>query len=215
MRPHRALFVASLALSLGLPHAARCASAEVGQSGKAAQDKGAASELSGQGSGLSAQGAGLSGDGSSLSGNSSGLGAVETDLGTALSLSADVLFDFDKADLKPAAIPMLQRLTELIRQKKPRQVQVHGHTDSRGTDRYNLMLSQRRADAVAAWLVQRGVAADLLATRGFGASSPIAANRRPDGTDDPAGRQKNRRVDILLAKAFSAITPVRPKPQSN
>jgi outer membrane protein OmpA-like peptidoglycan-associated protein len=202
MKRARALIVASLCLVLGAPQAARCAGAAGG-------------DLSGQGSGLGGQGAGLAGAGSALSGSASGLGAFETDLGTALRLSADVLFDFDKADLKPAAIPMLERLAELIQQKKPRQVQVHGHTDSIGSDTYNLKLSQRRADAVAAWLRQHGVSADLLATKGFGAGNPIAANRGPDGADDPAGRQKNRRVDILLAKAFSAITPLGPGPRAD
>ena len=164
------------------------------------------------GGSLSAEGAALSGQGSSLAGATSGLGAYETDLGTALSLSADVLFDFDKAELKPAATPTLQRLGDLIKQKQPKQVQIHGHSDGIGADAYNLKLSQRRAEAVAVWLTRNGVAAELLASKGFGASNPVAPNRKPDGSDNPDGRQKNRRVDVLLAKQFSAITPLTPRP---
>lgn len=163
------------------------------------------------GSSLSSQGAGLSAQGSSLTGSTSGLGAYETELGTAVSLAADVLFQFDSAELKPAAIPQLQQLADLIQQKKPKQVQIHGHTDAMGSEAYNLKLSQRRADAVAAWLTGKGVGRDRLATKGFGERNPVAPNQLPDGSDDPAGRQKNRRVDILLAKAFASITPIRPK----
>lgn len=163
-----------------------------------------------EGSSLSSEGSGLSGAGTELSGSSSGLGAHETDLGTVLSLSADVLFDFDKADLKPAATPTLQKLAELIKQKKPKQVQIHGYTDSKGTDDYNLKLSQRRAEAVAAWLTRSGVATELLATKGFGETNPVAFNQKADGSDNPDGRQKNRRVDVLLARQFSAIRPLAP-----
>lgn len=165
-----------------------------------------------QGAGLSSEGGGLSAQGSALIGSASGLGAYETELGTALSLSADVLFDFDKADLKPAAMPRLQQLAELIKQKKPKQVQIHGHTDAKGAEDYNLKLSQRRADAVAAWLASQGVGRELLATQGFGESHPVAPNQNTDGSDNPEGRQKNRRVDVLLAKAFASIQPIRRKP---
>jgi outer membrane protein OmpA-like peptidoglycan-associated protein len=164
----------------------------------------------GTGDRLNASGSSLLGDGETLKGSSSGLNAYETDLGTAFSLAADVLFDFDRAELKPAATPMMQELLTLIQQKQPRQIQIHGHTDSKGSDGYNLKLSQDRAAAVATWLLQNGVAAKLLASAGFGESSPIAPNEKPDGSDDPDGRQKNRRVDILFAKAFSAVKPLPP-----
>jgi outer membrane protein OmpA-like peptidoglycan-associated protein len=164
------------------------------------------------GSGLSAQGSAIAGAGSSLSASESGLNAIETELGTAFRLSGDLLFDFDRADLKPAAMPMLQALLDAIHSKQPKQVQIHGHTDSRGSDSYNLTLSRKRADAVAAWLQQQGVSASLLSSAGFGESAPAVPNEKPDGADDPDGRQNNRRVDILLAKAFVAVKPIKVSP---
>jgi outer membrane protein OmpA-like peptidoglycan-associated protein len=158
---------------------------------------------------ISGKGTGLLGNGSSLSGSASGLNATESDLGTAIHLAADVLFDFDKAELKPEAAPILEKVVAMIQQKQPKQIQIHGYTDSKGSDEYNQTLSHQRAQAVADWFEGHGIAQKLLATGGFGETNPIAPNENLDGSDNPEGRKQNRRVDILLKKKFSPITPLK------
>ncbi|HUF90485.1 MAG TPA: OmpA family protein [Gemmatimonadota bacterium] len=118
-----------------------------------------------------------------------------------IDLSADVLFDFDKADLKPAADADLGKVAEVARANPGTPIQVAGHTDSKGADAYNQRLSERRAQSVKAWLVERGnVESARIETRGYGATRPVAANETPGGADDPEGRQRNRRVEITIRK---------------
>lgn len=75
------------------------------------------------------------------------------------------------------------------------------HTDGKGSDAYNQKLSERRADSVRQWLGQKeGLAQVKMTTQGFGAARPVAPNTNKDGSDNPEGRQKNRRVEIVLAK---------------
>jgi outer membrane protein OmpA-like peptidoglycan-associated protein len=126
------------------------------------------------------------------------LTVTETPRETRLVLAADVLFDFDSAVLRPEARAELHRVASLLRQRPAR---IEGHTDSVGTPGRNLQLSQQRALAVRAWLAaNEQLPATLFTVQGFGASRPVAPNRRPDGSDDPAGRQRNRRVEIIAAK---------------
>jgi outer membrane protein OmpA-like peptidoglycan-associated protein len=118
-----------------------------------------------------------------------------------IELAADVLFDFDKADILPKAREALKQAAGVIREKAKGVVQIDGHTDSKGSDAYNQKLSERRANAVKDWLVNReGLKNVRFATRGFGAKKPVAPNTKPDGSDDPEGRQKNRRVEIIVKK---------------
>lgn len=125
----------------------------------------------------------------------------ETKTEVRIDLAADVLFDFDKADIKPAASESLKKVADVIREKGRGTVRIEGHTDAKGSDAYNQKLSQRRADAVRTWLVQKeklkGVA---FRTVGHGSKKPVAPNSKPDGSDDPEGRQKNRRVEIVIQK---------------
>jgi outer membrane protein OmpA-like peptidoglycan-associated protein len=125
----------------------------------------------------------------------------ETATEVRIQLAADVLFDFDKADILPKAAAALKQAAEIIRAKAKGQVRIEGHTDSKGSDSYNQRLSERRADAVKNWLVEkenlRGV---NFTARGLGARNPVAPNTKPDGSDDPDGRQKNRRVEIVVGK---------------
>jgi outer membrane protein OmpA-like peptidoglycan-associated protein len=124
------------------------------------------------------------------------LGAQESDLEVKVDLPADVLFDFDKADIRADAADALGRLATVIRGYPNGKVDIEGHTDSKGDDAYNQRLSERRAEAVKRWLVDKeSIAADRLATRGAGESRPVADN----STD--AGRQKNRRVEVVVHKA--------------
>ena len=86
-------------------------------------------------------------------------------------------------------------------------VTLRGHTDSGGDDRANLRASRARAEAVAAWLVERGVDDDRIAVIAFGEQNPIAPNARPDGEPNEAGRARNRRVDIEIAPAQARPAP--------
>jgi outer membrane protein OmpA-like peptidoglycan-associated protein len=80
-------------------------------------------------------------------------------------------------------------------------VTIEGHTDDKGPVDYNQRLSERRAAAVQRWLAGNGgLKGVAMKTRGWGATKPVAPNTRPDGSDDPAGRQRNRRVEIVIAR---------------
>jgi outer membrane protein OmpA-like peptidoglycan-associated protein len=123
------------------------------------------------------------------------LGAKESALEVTVSLPADVLFDFDKAEIRPDAAAALAQLATVIRGYPAGRAEIQGHTDAKGNAAYNQLLSQRRAEAVKHWLVEREkIAAGHLATRGFGKSRPVADN------DTEAGRQKNRRVEVVVHK---------------
>jgi outer membrane protein OmpA-like peptidoglycan-associated protein len=127
------------------------------------------------------------------------LGAKVTDREIRIELSADVLFDFDKSDLKPGALESLAKVAEVLRASPDAPVTIEGHTDGKGTDAYNQPLSERRAQAVKAWLVEHGgVSGTRITVRGWGKTRPVAPNTRPDGSDDPEGRKKNRRVEITV-----------------
>jgi outer membrane protein OmpA-like peptidoglycan-associated protein len=125
----------------------------------------------------------------------------ETATEVRIELAADVLFDFDKYNILPKAQEALKQVAEVIREKARGAVRIEGHTDSKGTDASNQKLSERRATAVKDWLVNKeGLKNVRFETRGFGAKSPVAPNTKPDGSDDPEGRQKNRRVEIIVKK---------------
>ncbi|MFN2517144.1 MAG: OmpA family protein [Pyrinomonadaceae bacterium] len=78
---------------------------------------------------------------------------------------------------------------------------IEGHTGSKGNDAYNQKLSERRTASVkTSFIDKEGLGSVQFTTRGFGAKKPVASNTKPDGSDDPEGRQKNRRVEIILNK---------------
>lgn len=136
-----------------------------------------------------------------LAGNVQDLQVKETDQEIRIELAADVLFDFDKADILPKAQDALRQAAGVIKEKGKGTVRIEGHTDSKGSDPYNQKLSERRAAAVKAWFIDKeGVRNVEFSTTGFGAKQPKAPNKKPDGSDDPEGRQKNRRVEIILKK---------------
>ena len=142
-------------------------------------------------------------------GVSLGLDAQLKDLGAkvvgneiVIELAADVLFDFDKHTIKPAAVQSLTKVAAVLVEMGKSAAAVEGHTDGKGDDAYNLKLSERRAGAVKDWLVKDGgIAANRLSAKGFGKSKPVVPNVKQDGTDDPEGRQKNRRVEIRVKRA--------------
>lgn len=105
-----------------------------------------------------------------------------------------VNFDHDKATLREDAHPILDQAAEGLKEWGDVKVEVAGYTDSRGKDKYNLKLSQRRAEAVRAYLISKGVAADRLTAKGFGETKPVADNKTAEG------RFKNRRVELIEQK---------------
>jgi outer membrane protein OmpA-like peptidoglycan-associated protein len=117
-----------------------------------------------------------------------------------IELLAVILFDFDKADIRPSAADALKRVAAVLRERAKGVVRIEGHTDSKGTPPYNQRLSERRAQSVRQWLIQReGLAGMEFVTEGFGATRPKVPNTKPDGSDDPGGRQINRRVEIVFS----------------
>lgn len=122
----------------------------------------------------------------------SDLQAKQTDRGMVMTLS-DVLFDTGKSTLKPGATRDLDRLAQALKDNQNTRVKIEGYTDSVGSDSYNQGLSQRRAQAVADALQSRGVPADRYEVEGLGKEYPVATN------DTPAGRQQNRRVEIVFS----------------
>ena len=127
------------------------------------------------------------------------LGAVTTGTEIQIELASDVMFDFDKADLRSEAVPSLQKVVTVMRGYPAYLCTIGGHTDGKGEKQYNQKLSERRADSVKSWLVAHG-ASNPITARGFGDTKPVAPNKKPNGSDDPEGRQKNRRVEITLHK---------------
>ncbi|MCA9816401.1 MAG: OmpA family protein [Candidatus Obscuribacterales bacterium] len=115
-----------------------------------------------------------------------------------LSIFGDTLFDFDKYDLTDRAEETLNALGPMLHDMKRKSVEVEGHTDSIGTDEYNQELSLKRARAVSEWLVSHGFLDSGATIKGYGESRPVAANTYSDGSDNAAGRQKNRRVEIVI-----------------
>lgn len=111
-----------------------------------------------------------------------------------LSIRSDVLFAFDSDAIAKKAEPTLKKVAQLIVDDPDGAVTIEGHTDSVGSDKYNLDLSQRRARSVAKWLTAHGVDSSRLSEKGKGESQPVASN------DSDAGRAKNRRVDFVLPK---------------
>jgi len=129
------------------------------------------------------------------------LGARTSETEVRIALAADVLFDFDRAVLEPEAEPALYRVLTVLRSYPRSAVTVEGHTDGKGTAAYNRSLSERRAAAVLGWLQSRaGLPEARFNGSGWGAQRPVAPNVKPDGSDDPEGRRKNRRVEIVVQK---------------
>jgi outer membrane protein OmpA-like peptidoglycan-associated protein len=109
-----------------------------------------------------------------------------------------IYFDFDKDLIRQESVIELSKLYYFMTSNPDMVVEVAGHTDSRGTDEYNIDLSKRRAKSVQAWLSERGIKAKRIVTKGYGEAKPIADNLKPDGSDDPDGRQMNRRIELTI-----------------
>lgn len=125
-----------------------------------------------------------------------------------INLSGDVLFDYDKITLKPAAEEALKKVSIVLSQFPESKVTIEGYTDSKGTKAINMQLSRERAQAVKDWLVRSGgVLAANISTKGLGEQYALAPNTNPDGSDNPLGRALNRRVSIIVEKPATTPTP--------
>ena len=120
------------------------------------------------------------------------LRARPTDRGLVLTLG-DVLFASGRADMKPGAIANLDKLAGFLSKYPDRTAVIEGHTDSIGSEDFNLALSQRRADSVRSYLAGHGIGSERLAALGKGTSDPVASN------DTATGRQQNRRVEVIIS----------------
>lgn len=118
------------------------------------------------------------------------------DQSISIDLRADVLFDFDKSELRADATASLDKASELVKSYSSAPLSVLGHTDAKGNDAYNDRLSLSRAQAVANVLLRQTGREPHV--EGRGKRQPVAPNTTPDGRDDPQGRQLNRRVQILI-----------------
>ncbi|WP_237763243.1 OmpA family protein [Thiobacillus denitrificans] len=128
------------------------------------------------------------------------LDAKQTDRGMVITLG-DVLFSINKAQLSPGGVRNVQKLADFLNQYPQRKVLIEGHTDSTGSLSINQPLSERRADAVRTALVDRGISGDRIETRGYAEAYPVASN------NTAAGRQLNRRVEIILSDDSGNIVP--------
>ena len=117
--------------------------------------------------------------------------------GTVITLEDGILFDFGKSDIRPDAAQTLSKLATVLNDAKVPAAHIYGHTDSVSDEAFNQKLSEDRAKAVSTQLKKEGVSATLDAT-GYGETKPVAPNENPDGSDNPAGRALNRRVEIYI-----------------
>lgn len=129
------------------------------------------------------------------------LQAQQSGRSLSMNLSGDVLFDYDKAELKPASEGTLKKVAVVLSQFPESKVTVEGYTDSKGGPVANTQLAEARAQAVKDWLVKNGnVPAANISAKGLGEQYPVAENTNLDGSDNPVGRALNRRVSIVVEK---------------
>jgi outer membrane protein OmpA-like peptidoglycan-associated protein len=114
-------------------------------------------------------------------------------------MTLHVNFDFDKSNVRQTDLAELKKAAAFVKKYRGAKVKLEGHTDGKGTEAYNQKLSERRAEAVRQYLVKEGaVAKAKISAKGYGKTKPVAPNKTKDGKDDPEGRAKNRRVEILV-----------------
>lgn len=129
------------------------------------------------------------------------LNAKKTERGLVITLSGDVLFRTNKAQLQAGGLRNVQKLADFLNQYPQYKVLVEGHTDSIGSNSANQALSDRRAYTVRTALNDMGISGDRIRTRGYADAYPVAGN------NTAAGRQLNRRVEIILSDANGDIVP--------
>jgi peptidoglycan-associated lipoprotein len=110
----------------------------------------------------------------------------------------NIYYDLDKAHIRPDAAKELDKLVQLLIDNPEIKIELSSHTDSIASVEYNMDLSQRRAESAVNYLVQNGISPDRLVAKGYGELRPIARNTNPDGTDNPVGRDRNRRTEFKI-----------------
>jgi outer membrane protein OmpA-like peptidoglycan-associated protein len=117
-----------------------------------------------------------------------------------IAVPADAIFDSGKATIRHDAEAALHQVAGIIGKYPEANVRIDGYTDDKGPATRSRRLSGRRADSIAAWLEKNGFDGDITA-KGHGRANPIAPNTKPDGSDNPEGRRKNRRIEITVKKS--------------
>jgi outer membrane protein OmpA-like peptidoglycan-associated protein len=132
-------------------------------------------------------------------------------IGTALipylpkvTIQVNIYYDFDKYNLTESARHTIDTMMLPLFDMFPNGiVEIGSHTDSIGTELYNIDLSQKRSESVVGYLISKGIASDRLVAKGYGMSMPIAPNKNQDGSDNPEGRQLNRRTEMKIVGDIS------------
>lgn len=125
----------------------------------------------------------------------------------------NIYFDFDKYNIRADAAGELDKLVQLLSDNPEIKIELSSHTDSIGSLDYNLELSQRRAESSVNYLIQHGISPDRLVAKGYGENKPIARNTNPDGTDNPTGRDKNRRTEFKILEINQIAKPIEDEEQ--
>jgi len=127
----------------------------------------------------------------------------EVEQGVMINLPTIMLFDFDKADLKNESRSTIKKISGILNRPgtEEYEILVNGYADSTGEEEYNLTLSQDRAGSVLNEFVFNGIHKSRMKSKGFGEKFPVAPNRHANGIDNPEGRAKNRRVEVIIKTA--------------
>ena len=120
----------------------------------------------------------------------------------------NIYYDLDSANIRPDAAVELDKLVQILIDNPEIKIELSSHTDSIASVEYNLNLSQRRAQSAVNYIIQQGISPDRLEAKGYGELRPIARNTNPDGTDNPQGRQRNRRTEFKILEINSIPKPI-------
>ena len=117
----------------------------------------------------------------------------------------NIYFGYDSANIRPDAARELNKLVTLLNDNTDLKIEMGSHTDSVASEAYNIQLSQRRGESTVNYLIQKGIDPSRLVAKGYGESKPIARNTNPDGSDNPQGRQRNRRTEFKILEIGQLI----------
>ncbi|HRG78420.1 MAG TPA: OmpA family protein, partial [Cyclobacteriaceae bacterium] len=117
----------------------------------------------------------------------------------------NIYFDYNESYIRADAAKELDKLLTLLNDNTDLKIEMGSHTDSVASEAYNIELSQRRAESTVNYLIRNGIDPARLVAKGYGESKPIARNTNPDGSDNPAGRQRNRRTEFKILEIGALI----------
>jgi peptidoglycan-associated lipoprotein len=119
----------------------------------------------------------------------------------------NIYFEYNESYIRADAAKELDKLVTLLNDNPDLKIEMGSHTDSVASDAYNIELSQRRAESTVSYLIKKGIDATRLEAKGYGESKPIARNTNPDGSDNPTGRQRNRRTEFKILEIGTYVRP--------